>query len=530
MSVDFLATEIQYLHHLLPVAREMKESRVLIPRELISGNVPRAEAFLGKGGLVSKLRERTGPVVVCSYKDFLLTDQSDRSVIFMEHGSGQSYSSDHTSYVGGKGRKRAAAILSPGEISQVKNSQAYLGKICLAPGSPRLDDLLRIAERESGDCVAISFHWDCTVCPETRSGFQYYKSILPFLAKKYRLLVHSHPRISTEVRAFCIQNGLEYEESFEEVIRRSQIYICDNSSTIFEWAALGRPVLLLNCPYYRKFVRHGLRFWDFDGPAMSVERPEAIEGAVDHILQNKTSVVLSQSGFVEKVYNNLGTATKHVVEILSQPQFYKEVKQNMPEEPAKIPSIMMKGLKRFEDAEGSIYVGVEFHPGWFHKAFLEGPKRHDIKLIPIAPIPGINEENRASQLEQRGLAERITMPDQIQMITTPVGGVFLKSQNQIVTVRNRLAPTFNRGSAAPAPPKVEIKTVSTTPVVDPDAEVGIDDEEEINVIDHPESKKAPEPDEDKMVKGAQKTNKMANSPEETKTSKKRNPRGVRYSS
>lgn len=508
---------------------------MLIPRELTFARIPdnvNVEVFIGKSGITSKLRGANGPVVISSFKDLGLTDQSGRPVIFMEHGAGQGYSNAHTSYVGGVGRARASAILSPGKYAQDKNSAAYPRKLCLAPGCPRVDELRKIPRQD--DKIAFSFHWDCTVAPESRSAFPFYKSAIVEIAKKFPVIVHSHPRISGVVKAFCDQFGLQWVEEFEDVVRMAELYICDNSSTIFEWAAIARPVILLNCPHYRKFMNHGLRFWDFSKFARSVDGPGELENAIKEVLGNKDQIVERQAGFIsENVYNNLGSATEKVVEIIRMPEFYKKAVGTMANNtPDKVPSIMMRGLKRFEEAEGGIYEGMPFHPGWAHKAFLVGPRRHDIQLIPIAPIPGINEENRASQFEQRGLAERIPMPEEIQMITPPSSGVYLQTKSSVVTVRSRLSPqSYVRGAANPPAPKAEIKTVKTK-VVEPDTKIGVENEEETNitVVDHPENQKeAPPPQDDKMADGAS-TNKMAKTPETTKTHKKRNPKGVRYSS
>ena len=57
---------------------------------------------------------------------------------------------------------------------------------------------------------------------------------------------------------------------FDEVMERSTLYICDNSSTLYEFASTGRPVVVLNAPWFRRDIEHGLRFWEHADVGVSV--------------------------------------------------------------------------------------------------------------------------------------------------------------------------------------------------------------------------------------------------------------------
>ena len=90
----------------------------------------------------------------------------------------------------------------------------------------------------------------------TTTGF------LAALAERWTVLGHGHPRILDQLMPVYEELGIEPAYTFEEVLDRASVYCCDNSSTLFEFASLDRPVVVLNPPWYRREVEHGLRFWE----------------------------------------------------------------------------------------------------------------------------------------------------------------------------------------------------------------------------------------------------------------------------
>ena len=115
--------------------------------------------------------------------------------------------------------------------------------------------------------VCLSGHWDCQTLPETRSAWPWVKEALPELAAdpRWELILHHHPferqQVLDEKLATCQRLGIRLEPSWQEVLESVDLFVTDNSSTLYEFAATGRPVVALNPPWYRRSVRHGLRFW-----------------------------------------------------------------------------------------------------------------------------------------------------------------------------------------------------------------------------------------------------------------------------
>jgi len=59
------------------------------------------------------------------------------------------------------------------------------------------------------------------------------------------------------------------------VRNKVDLLIVDNSSLGYEMLHLGRGVISLNAPWYRRDVHHGLRFWDAV-PGIQVDEPEEL--------------------------------------------------------------------------------------------------------------------------------------------------------------------------------------------------------------------------------------------------------------
>lgn len=189
-------------------------------------------------------------------------------VCMMEHGAGQSYEGvSHGSYAGGDGRDKVSLFLYPHERVLERNAGRYVEAAHRVVGCPRLDVLWELRRARDGlrdgDTVAVSFHWRCIIAPEAGTAVDEWKEEVERLVRSgVRVLGHGHPRIMDELAPWWESLGVEVVYDWGEVVRRADVFVCDNSSALFEAAAVGLPVVVLNSARWRRDVDHGLRFWE----------------------------------------------------------------------------------------------------------------------------------------------------------------------------------------------------------------------------------------------------------------------------
>ena len=261
-------------------------------------------------------------VLVASWGDYKRARKEGyERIAYLEHGAGQSYSGDRTSvdhpgYSGGRGHIGDGLYLVPNEYSANRWRSAYPHATVEVVGLVK-----HIPDREPGDgpVVGVSFHWPCGVAPETRTVFTHYRPALAALARKYSIIGHAHPRWSTEpvVRQAFGRVGAPFVEDFDVVCRGADVYVCDNSSTIFEFASAGRPVVVLNGPSYRKDVNHGGRFWDWATVGVQVDRPDDLVAGVAQALSDEPAQRAERERIVDLVYPYREGAAQRAADILT---------------------------------------------------------------------------------------------------------------------------------------------------------------------------------------------------------------------
>lgn len=209
--------------------------------------------------------------LVASHRDLVsVRRRRPRKVILAQHGAGQSYGGDPkaahvAAYPGGDDNHDVGLFLVPNEHAARRWRERYPAASVRVVGCPALDT--RPAREPGPFTIAIAFHWDARFVPEARSGLTWFAPAVQPLGKLFRLIGHGHPR-RVDLARFYRRNGVELVTDVDEVFRRADLLIADNTSVLFEFAATGRPVVVMNPPWYRLDIDHGLRFWDaVPGPA-----------------------------------------------------------------------------------------------------------------------------------------------------------------------------------------------------------------------------------------------------------------------
>lgn len=254
--------------------------------------------------------------LVASYGDYKKTSGK---VIYMEHGIGHSYSNGHPSYAGGSSKDRVVLFLCQHDLTAEKNKKVYPQAKVEVIGTPKLDNIK--PRGIEGRTVAISWHWDCQIAPETKSSLPYFRPLINLLQKApdIELIGHAHPKVSFNrvMQRYYADHGVEYVHDFQEVLDRADLYIIDNSSSAYEFAAAGRPVIHLNAPWYRKDVNHGIRFWDYL-PGPTADKVHEVMPLVREILDNPDLYEAQRKEVVKKLYPHLGKASRVAAEKIKE--------------------------------------------------------------------------------------------------------------------------------------------------------------------------------------------------------------------
>jgi hypothetical protein len=295
MRVQFLATEQHYRDHLRPVYDAL-------PRSLRG-------VFACS---VSELPDPSALTVVASFGDYRKTTGP---VIYFEHGVGFSFGNHHQSYAGGRHKHRVVLFCSTNDQVDTLNRSVYPHARHVIVGCPKLDRWAGTSRTPGTPAtVAVSFHWDATNSPETRWAFPHYQDILADLAGwGYRVIGHGHPRAWPDLAPVWAHYGWELVPDFAEVMERADLYVADATSTLYEFATVG-PVVVLNAPWYRRDVDHGLRFWRHI-PGIQVDEPGELRAAIRAAL-NGRGIRLRRAA-VEAAYPHLGNSTKVAVAAIS---------------------------------------------------------------------------------------------------------------------------------------------------------------------------------------------------------------------
>lgn len=263
-------------------------------------------------------------VIVASYVDSQKWARS--RVVYVEHGAGQTYDADpngfrHGSYAGGDGHAHTVLFVSPREEVAARWRARYDAPV-VAVGCPKLDkyhDAKDVLPRDQ--TVAFSFHWDNPLCPESRSALPHYQRALPAIVgalreRGWRVLGHGHPRAMGALARVWRGLGVPVVDDQDYVLRHASVFVADNTSAMYEAAAVGIPVVVLNAPWYRRTYHHGMRFWSVI-PGAQVNDPGDVVEAVERAQQRERDDELVRVGAVRATYAHVdGQATARAVKAI----------------------------------------------------------------------------------------------------------------------------------------------------------------------------------------------------------------------
>lgn len=332
----FFANTVQYIEHLLPLFNAFKEEDkiFLAPKELKS-NLPTQNTLLYSQerdlityikDLVSK--DKNTLCVVASYGSVRRLSKKDYPVlqfILLEHGAGQIYQSEVPGWARGSFRhsNRIKLFLGTNKFcveAFKKNNNDITSYIV---GCPKLDNIETQINDYNNPLVVFSWHWDCDSIPETRSGFNFWAEEVLTLHKdkdkKFRIAIHGHPRLQDQTKAFCMKHQIDFIKTFDYVLKYANIYVVDNSSTLYEFAATTKPVILLNNPFYRRDVEHGMRFWEHVDLGLNCDRRGEIRPLIDFIIKNKGDTLCNErkKAIIDEVYPYRGQSTLKCINIIN---------------------------------------------------------------------------------------------------------------------------------------------------------------------------------------------------------------------
>lgn len=249
-------------------------------------------------------------VMVAGAHDVWIVAKTGRHrVALIEHGAGQAYDQPDPGWSGGERRDGVALFLCPNEVAAGRNRAAGYGAPSLAVGSPHVE-ALQALPRQAGErpVVALSFHHPgIGKSPEAGWALPHYEAALPEVVAGLRaagceVVGHGHPRALRHFARLWHSLGVEHVRRFEDVIRRASVYVADNSSTMFEAAACGIPVVVLNAPWYRRDIELWPRFWACADVGVQVDGPSEVVPAVRTALDDPAPVAAERRRVVAEVY------------------------------------------------------------------------------------------------------------------------------------------------------------------------------------------------------------------------------------
>lgn len=326
--IHLYASQPNYWRHLAPIGDELRRR----------GHDVRVWASRGAQPWGARL-DRLPPGELAVVSSWIDARKLPRSrVVYVEHGAGQTYAEGRPEgYAGAPGLAHVILFIAPGAHVADRWNRSYPQAPVETVGNPALDLLLRAANRpddehdeedhdEGADTdvhrpiVVVSSHWWCGIVPETMPAVPLFERGIRELARleAVQLVGHAHPRASRRLFETWTRLGIRCEPDPDWVLANSDLLIHDNSSLMYEAAALDVPVLALNAPTYRREVEHGLRFWSHV-PGIQCDSVGTFLPAVWAALDDPPEARALRARAAEHVYAHRdGSSTRRAVDAIER--------------------------------------------------------------------------------------------------------------------------------------------------------------------------------------------------------------------
>lgn len=278
---------------------------------------PVAEALRARGVEVELLKAgRTPPfgahVLVASGTDVGALVR--RKLIYVEHGAGQTYNdpddpavATRRGYPGSDHCDDVGLFLAPNEAVAAKWRARYPDATAVAVGCPALDQWHAEPVVPTTPRIVLTFHWPSGHCLEAGTAWPLYQryiaeQLIPLaLREGWSVVGTEHPRWQGELIRSWQTMGLSAVK-YETAMETGTLLVADNTSMLPEFASLGRPVLFLDSPEWRRDVEHGGRFWSWPQGQVSCDSPFNLREAVEEAFSDATSVRAARQRMVDDVY------------------------------------------------------------------------------------------------------------------------------------------------------------------------------------------------------------------------------------
>ena len=296
MRLDALASMPHYCDHLGPILRRAAldgfECRIYPTSHDTAQRCRQAGLTVGHG----TIPDRGPPVLIAGAVDLLAVGR--RGAILVEHGAGQSYRDlDHPSWAGGHSRDAVRLyVVTRQSVADLNLDRYPHARAVIA--SPRVHELQSLRSPAPEGWPVLIRRWDCTLISETRSAWAWYQPYADDYVTTGPGRLHCHPRIAHAYR----KSPARQVRAWEDVIRHAGVVVADNTSATWEAVACGIPVVLLDAPWYRPEVEHGLRFWEHADVGPRIQQRSDLHDAIAEALADTPTARAQRARVAALVY------------------------------------------------------------------------------------------------------------------------------------------------------------------------------------------------------------------------------------